>query len=596
MIEPIKKVTLITLPKSREQTLEALRDLEIMHLQLNTTAEETADLAAAQRRYAELKDAMAMLTEFFEPKAKVPERPEEVERLAEAAVSITRRKEKLQVEQEALQREIAVLEPWGDFDSAMLQQLREKGLAVLLCRCRQDQLPTLPDEAILQQISQVDTDVCFVVISPQPLNEEDLPVVALPEQSLSELRRKWEENENELGRITGDAQNLARFFPYLQEILREREDQVTFLRARDGMEGDNLLYFSGYIPARREAELVQAAHQQGWALLLTEPPKNDEAVPTLLRLPKWLQISRPIFDFIGILPGYREVDVSVSMLIFLTLFFGMIVGDAGYGLIFLTAALVAKWKISDPKKQLAINLFILMSITTVVWGALSGNVFAIPSRYLPSFFQGVPWLTDSAAKNGHVQWLCFLIAAIHLSLAHLAQALLYGRRRAALGHLGWGMVIWGNFYTAVELIIYPGSFPHFASWLYGVGAAMILLFGVNWRDAGEVLNLPFGFIGSFVDLLSYIRLFAVGLSSYFIAASFNGMGKMVYDISPWLIPGAIIVIALGHMLNILLALMGVLVHGIRLNTLEFSNHMGLSWSGRPFQPFRRQQKKSAELC
>ncbi|MCK5805458.1 MAG: hypothetical protein KAI66_21685, partial [Lentisphaeria bacterium] len=134
--------------------------------------------------------------------------------------------------------------------------------------------------------------------------------------------------------------------------------------------------------------------------------------------------------------------------------------------------------------------------------------------------------------------------------------------------------------------------PKFAIGLYAVGVLLILVFGVNWKDVGGVMNLPFDFINSFVDVLSYIRLFAVGLSSYFIASSFNGMGGMVMDLSPWLAPAAVLIIVFGHLLNVALAFMGVLVHGIRLNTLEFSNHMELTWSGRPYNPLKQTKTQS----
>jgi V/A-type H+-transporting ATPase subunit I len=120
---------------------------------------------------------------------------------------------------------------------------------------------------------------------------------------------------------------------------------------------------------------------------------------------------------------------------------------------------------------------------------------------------------------------------------------------------------------------------------------LILLFYVRWNDVGSVFNVPFDFIGSFTDVLSYIRLFAVGLASYYIAESFNNMGYMIMHISPYLIVLTILVLLFGHLLNIGLALMGVLVHGIRLNTLEFSNHMELEWSGTVYKPFTRKHKK-----
>ena len=321
----------------------------------------------------------------------------------------------------------------------------------------------------------------------------------------------------------------------------------------------------------------------------TAADRDDPNVPPFIDYDRFgiFRMAKPLFDFIGISPAYNENDVSICVLLFLTLFFGMIIGDAAYGAIFLGIGLYARAKITDPKKRVAISLFILLSSTAFIWGALNGTWFAIPIEKLPRLMQGFSWFYDEAVGQKHIQWLCFLIAGLHLSLGRAWKAWVQ-RDRAALGHIGWGLFIWGNFFTAVELVVTKGSFPMvIGGALYGVGTVLILVFGVKWKDVGEVLNLPFGFINSFVDVLSYIRLFAVGLSSLYIARSFNDMGGMVLELSPWLFPGAALVVLFGHLLNIALGFMGVLVHGIRLNTLEFSNHMELTWSGKPYRPLRK---------
>ena len=109
---------------------------------------------------------------------------------------------------------------------------------------------------------------------------------------------------------------------------------------------------------------------------------------------------------------------------------------------------------------------------------------------------------------------------------------------------------------------------------------------VNWKNPGDIFQFPFSIINSFVDVLSYIRLFAVGMAGFYIANSFNGMGVGLWKSSPWLLLIGIGVILFGHLLNIGLCMLSVLVHGVRLNTLEFSNHAGLSWSGSDFKPFK----------
>jgi V/A-type H+-transporting ATPase subunit I len=144
----------------------------------------------------------------------------------------------------------------------------------------------------------------------------------------------------------------------------------------------------------------------------------------------------------------------------------------------------------------------------------------------------------------------------------------------------------------MKLIVFPGVFPVYMYYLYVIGFVLVAACDVNWTDMGDVFNFPFGAIGSFVDMLSYIRLFAVGMAGFYIAKSFNDMAMNLVDSSPWPIvgiAGAIVVLLFGHILNILLCLMGVLVHGIRLNTLEFSNHIGLRWAGFVYQPFKKKE-------
>ena len=113
------------------------------------------------------------------------------------------------------------------------------------------------------------------------------------------------------------------------------------------------------------------------------------------------------------------------------------------------------------------------------------------------------------------------------------------------------------------------------------------------------MNLPFSIIGSFVDVLSYIRLFAVGLSGVYVGTCFNDMGRMVMDSLPQQllvigVAGLILVAVCGHALNILLGIMGVMVHAIRLNTLEFSNHIEMQWTGIKYRPFAKEDKSEIQ--
>ncbi|HPQ39721.1 MAG TPA: hypothetical protein PLV45_05050 [bacterium] len=271
-------------------------------------------------------------------------------------------------------------------------------------------------------------------------------------------------------------------------------------------------------------------------------------------------------------------------------------GDGGYGLLFLAGTLVLKRK-AGPSAQVAVNLMFLLSFFTVVWGFLTGNFFGIHPSKLPAFMQGIEYFTGPN-QQANTQYFCFLIGAIHLTIGHGIKLSAVINSTMALAQVGWMAIIWGYFFLGASLV--TGSiFPEFAKYLLIGGAGLVILFSVPAKNilksiGGGLGELMGSIVNSFVDVLSYIRLFAVGLSSYYVAVSFNDMGTGIGSAGsgvmaiPLMIVGALVIV-FGHTLNIALCGLSVLVHGIRLNTLEFSGHVGLEWAGVPFQAFRKRK-------
>ena len=613
MIAKMKKVTLLCVESERTAALEQLRKLGIMHVDHETKVDSDRVHVSEQELEAISKTYNILSGIKTDPQNAQALSGKEVFKQAQELLS---RQSALEKEQEELGRNIDALLPWGEFSPESVDQLAAAGIHVLFCKAYRkafDKLE-LPENTVRTEIAMVNKEVYFLLIFTEQPDASLYPTVTLPRKKLSELRARQDSLQLEKQEVADQLVIAAAGAPALKEYFAEKSAQHEFMTNHDGMGSDGAIaYLHGYVPADELANLTEAAHRNGWALTADDPAPDDARVPTLLRKAKWIRIIDPLFDFIGIEPGYRENDVSVFFLIAFPIFFGMLIGDSAYGALFIIAALLGKYLLRKKKAaQMPLNLLILLSVFSVIYGLLTGSCMGLRREVLPGFLKGVDFLADPGSSPAAVelakkfqvnpsdltdkftQWFCFLLAALHLSAAHFFKYVSDIRNWRSWGNIGWACVIWGNFFTAVNLIVFPGTFPKiFGFALYGVGILLIVV-----TITGEAaLNLPFSLIGSFVDVLSYIRLFAVGLSGVYVASCFNDMGKMILNSLPkeWFVVGLIglILVALaGHVLNILLGFMGVLVHAVRLNTLEFSNHAGMQWAGFAYRPFAERNNKN----
>jgi V/A-type H+-transporting ATPase subunit I len=290
------------------------------------------------------------------------------------------------------------------------------------------------------------------------------------------------------------------------------------------------------------------------------------------------------------------LDVSAVFLLFYSGFFAMLVSDAGYGMLFLVLTLaIRRWATRLPKE--VPHLLGVLSVCTIVWGVLTGAYFGISIEALPAVMQGaaIPWLRDEA----NLMQLCFLIGAVHLSLAHGWALVRAGLCPAALAQLGWIAVTWVMYYLAMNMIL-ERLMPGFVLPLFLVGVAAVALFMTPLKalktEWPNHMMLPLTVVGNFGDVVSYVRLFAVGSAGTAISVAFNDMavGGGIHGVGDGLV--AALILFLAHGLNILLAGLAVIVHGVRLNTLEFSGHLGMQWTGVPFKPFRRAGKNEVTIA
>jgi len=350
------------------------------------------------------------------------------------------------------------------------------------------------------------------------------------------------------------------------------------------------------------SRLTSSARESGWGILLRDPAEG-EIPPTLINPPKFVRPVKALFEGLGIAPAYTEADVSVPFMCYFSLFFAMLVGDGAYGVIILAATLFLR-------KKLAKRWFVLLlvfSLATIAWGALSDTWFGahlllkeLPAHpgtfvarwtWLPSWvFAPARWLGGMNAAPGHqydnMMFLCFTIGVTHLMLARIWNGICKLNSWECLSEFGWaGVVLFMYLLTNTIVGIFP-ALPNWALGMFGV-SFLVLFVRAKGMDKGMLFLNTMSVLG---DIISYVRLFAVGLASVQVAANFNGMA-LDLGLPIWIkwLP-LVLIMLIGHALNLAMAGLSVLVHAVRLNTLEFSNHKGISWAGYAFRPFSRNRR------
>ena len=241
------------------------------------------------------------------------------------------------------------------------------------------------------------------------------------------------------------------------------------------------------------------------------------------------------------------------------------------------------------KDKTTIFLFYVLSSCAIIWGIISGTFFG--QAWLAHL--GIKPLVPLLNNISFVQALCFLIGAIHLTIAHAWRFTLKLPAWMAVADLGWVSIIWSAFFLAKNLLL-GDPFPFFGKWLICAGISLVILFTNPQKNIlksiGEgFVAIALVIVNNFTDIISYVRLFAVGLAGVAIADAFNAMAAGAGSKGLGALIGGVLILIAGHTLNFVLGPMSVLVHGVRLNVLEFCSHANVSWSGFAYKPFSKKE-------
>ena len=631
MIVPMKKVSLITMGDKREDTLKKLQKLGIVHIEISEGFGEKLNqykdqiTLLEQAMYSLGKNKNAPTTQVGTSKAL---------EVAGKVVELYNEKSDRIAERASLYSELERLKNWGDIDLDSIDHLAKNGIEIALCEMPKSEYQSLPDTVKTVNFYSDKSTVRFLLLKQG--GEADPLLngyqIALPKMSTVSIQEKIIELDSRIQTIDEELSSYAGYLESIKQAVAALEKKVEFETYATGMSIENLsseeknavtvAYFKGYVESEKLEKLKQAAKENSWGLFVEEPCAEDN-VPTKLQNNKFVSLIYPLTDFLGTVPGYFEYDISGWFLAFILIFFGIIFGDGGYGLLIgavaaipIVKSLVAKKPI--PPTFLLVGLF---GLSTILWGTLTCTWFGLSPEQLPQWLKALsvpvisnvygdkiwqlPWTPSgvglTTAQN--LQIFCFSLALIQLTVAHIKGAVRNRKSLKILGDIGSILQLVGIYYLVLSLVVNAQVFS-FGLVISGipVGTVAIAFIAIGFLSSfvfsnyegsivksilsslTNIVSVLLGVVNVFSDIVSYIRLWAVGLAGAAISATVNELAGPLLGNFMFMIL-AIVLLVFGHGLNMVLNILSVIVHGIRLNTLEFSSHLDMSWSGHKFKPF-----------
>lgn len=593
-IEALKRISLVGLARQKTQVLDRLQALGCLHLVPLTPAPKEPETVPPEHAVDAAK-ALRHLQE--EPQKRRQVRTDSGFDMAGTVRRVLQNKDRLRQTEDlrdALAQRVRELAPWGDFELPSPDALAGRKLWFYIVP--RPKLAGLTGLELPWQVVHQDERQAYVVV----IHPEEPPGGALPvprthtgSQSLAEVQRQLDDAELVLEDIRAERQALTRWIYLITAHFAQAEDQAALKHAAtQTLESDGVFAVQGWVGVSRAVEVETLADELGLALLIEDPAPTDQP-PTLLRNPEPLRAAEGLVSFYQ-MPAYRSWDPSRVLFFSFALFFAMILSDAGYAGVLLLG-LAAFWRRlgeSTGGRRFRV-LAATITSASLAWGILVGSYFGVAPP--PDSLLGRLNLLDIHDFDTMMR-LSVGIGVLHLVLANGVRLIGLWPRFPALVPLGWILAALGGYsaWLLADSAEPTGTAIPFAILALGLlliffgaserpltGPGSILLRGVDGLLALTQITKIFG------DALSYLRLFALGLASASLALTFNDLadqvGAQVQGLGLLL---KILLLLIGHVLNLLLGLVSGVVHGLRLNYIEFYN-WALSGEGYPFRPFKK---------
>jgi len=591
-IVSLAKATVVGHEQDKQQVLAELQELGCLHL-IPLTPE--GEPAAEEGPSREAREALQFLASCPQRRRQVSDPshfdPVEVER---QALDLQRRLHELCNERDFLAQRIEALAPWGEFEFPPLEDLA--GRRLWFYAVPHHQMKDVVASGLRWEVMSRDPRFCYVSVVAEDEPEPDaMPVsrTLAGARSPRELAQRLEEVEVEIEDVEAERISLTRWCTLFGRALDGLDDRAARARASAQTARARPVYaLQAWVARERTQQLRAYAARRGLVLELSDPDPGEQP-PTLFRNPPALSGGEDLVRFY-MTPGYWVWDPSSVVFFSFAIFFAMILADAGYALL-LGGGVLAYWKRlgrSDTGRRWRVLLGTLAG-ATLVYGVIVGSYFGVspPRGSLPARLHVLD-ITDFSVMMA----LSVGIGALHVAYACVRDALRHPRWSERLAPFGWaaavlgGFALWGGSQAGLDALTRAGTGA-----LCG-GLALVVLFAGSGERPLKRIGLGIAALtsvtGAFGDVLSYMRLFALGLASASLALTFNDMAAQIRDAVPGLgLLLALLVLLAGHAMNFVLSLSSGFIHGLRLNVIEFFK-WGVKDEGTPYHPFERKESTS----
>ncbi|MBW6536762.1 MAG: V-type ATP synthase subunit I, partial [Mariniphaga sp.] len=512
-----------------------------------------------------------------------------------------------------LEKEKKQLLPWGDFNWEKVRNLGEKGLHIRFMSCPiRKYEPAWEEEFYLKVITDLDGYRYFVKIEKTekgiPQNGFDeisgADELVLPERSLSEVNAQINKLKKEADALSHELHRIAYYCKpllekYREELQQELSEQNALLQTTEEVEGKVKL-LEGWVPETKKADL-DTYLEENQILYTADSPEEEDKVPILLKNNRFARL----YEIIGKLyelPNHKELDLVPFFAPFYMMFFGFSLGDAGYGLLIIAAAQVMKKKM--PKLKSVMSLAQWLGLATVIFGILTGTFFGIDL-----INSDIPWLENFKAymiDTDKLFNLAIILGVIQILFGMVLKVINISRVRGfrySVSTIGWLILIigLGSVYGLKTVEVLSAQVAGIAQNSILIASGILILV-LNHPKRNIFMNIGAGLWDVYSmatsllgDILSYIRLFALGVSSAILGLVFNSMAMSMKPDNIILGPLVmIIILVVGHGITIFMAGLGAFVHPIRLTFVEFYKNAGFTGGGKAYTPFAEPASKSNE--